>query len=1291
MRNLSKFSTFVLLLFAVAPAWAGVDVIADGKTNPEMVTPGAPDGLTIKNNTKTGYVMGGIRFWTKGHEYQNEGWGELKSFDYETRDGRKYHNGVWSTAAWEKTLNPDISKSVTFVQPQWGQPQPTDSLMEPIPLLKIGVCNAPLPYEDAGPITLEELEQLMQNPLYYDEDYRYIDKLGTHGGPFSGGFIDTYVGETQMQLATPSGTVNVNGTDAVFNLEMFNTPLSWMALSMGQEYFGMDQQWMFSVWSKETAWMLNYNGGNWHFALRRNDDGAFGPGEVEATTFMSRAMGYPKFFPYEPCLTDPRSRDVASAIGVCGFSDITFSEKYMRPDYTDGDMAHIVNATIASGLVFWFNYDLLAGSPCVYFKEALLHSTDPMVGLCAMAPIYNLGINSGAESPLLGVSTAKNATCQSFPPGNGDYRTQIVQVAQLWEQASVKAQTDKSQPLVDKWITLADLAVFFFGDEATTITPYNIDGATQKGGLMMHFDIGDAKKKEMWEEMVQAFNMQAAHWGGGKISLRYDWLSLLRIAKKHLDLTRGQVQGEEASKWWSDRAGCSTSPDGSRALDTKYPYVKFQNARQEEDFTVEVVAQDNRPTDWGIERVEWTLNDDWSNFTKQNVTRISGNDKEATFKILLPKAQIPQEGGRMYVRAVDSCGNSVVYNTPIKGMKLPKLNFAYIIDTDGDGNGDRIIVQTEEDPDVNVKLSQATALSYSWPSADNAINGDVGLVKAGTFQIDDKNLSGGVAEGLGGRVEITLPGAVLKKTIADSVGPVIRYASIQERHPNELYVVFSEPIAAISDPALQYLEINGMPAALTALEATGQSWKFTLTEPLDVSRVEAMLDSVRIVPKMISDALGNSAADNNIKVPIMLDKGPLEIASDGFRYLDRNFDGTMDRIEIKFKQPALGRTGTMTLTYRWPIAERSLTSPRYAVKEFKIEGSKLEVDAQNPMLVFYDASKDSLRQYTTYFDRTKEDWGKATLVQKSIIGAIFDQSDELPMIDAMGPIAKYANYGETSLPNRRPDTLSVEFSEPLDTAATALYSSCLFFTKTGSSKTEWRYAHEHPTVKKRYRNQILSVYYEPHLTERPGIGDSLKVVYEDEDGVIHDLAGNRAPALNPWVLINGKIRVQISGGELFVFDGHENIPKDTTLFFESTFDLDSLLSLRAGVGFTISFIDSGEGGREAQRFIYETSIYSNLGGFVRNFSGNFNCRDIEQSGVAALSQACNPEYYPASRKIKVFVPWDYRSHQGKLVGTGAYIQKISIRGSRIEKLEENRTFGVIRKEGKGIPWSISQE
>ena len=131
-----------------------------------------------------------------------------------------------------------------------------------------------------------------------------------------------------------------------------------------------------------------------------------------------------------------------------------------------------------------------------------------------------------------------------------------------------------------------------------------------------------------------------------------------------------------------------------------------------------------------------------------------------------------------------------------------------------------------------------------------------------------------------------------------------------------------------------------------------------------------------------------------------------------------------------------------------PVVAPTPTSTRYTVKEFKISGDKLAVDDQDPTIVTYDASGDSLRQNATWFDLNRDGWGKATILQKSLTPAIPDRTDELPMVDAMGPIAVAARYGETSYPDKRPDTLAVDFSEPIDTAATELFSSRLYLTKS---------------------------------------------------------------------------------------------------------------------------------------------------------------------------------------------------------------------------------------------------
>ncbi len=1260
--------------FAATSLFAGVDVLQGGKTNPESI-PGRSN-FQIKNNTNQGFTLGGFRFWTNNERYGNlEPGSGAESVSYEVRDGRVYHNGVWSTAAWEKTIGPGVTKSVNW---GWASGSFNDPMMDAIPLLKTGVCNAPLPYEDADPITLEDLSALLQNPLYYDANYRYqkADDLGTHGGEFSGGFIDTYVGETQMLLAIPKGTVNVNGTNAQYNLDMFSTPLSWMALTMGQEFFGMDQQFMLSVWSKETAFMLTYNGGqNWHRTLWTNSDGAFGPGEVEATTYMSRAMGYPKFWPHDPCLTSPNARDVASACGACGTTDVAFAAKYMGADHTDPDKAQIVNALIGSGFVFWFNYDLLSGSPCVGFKAALKESPDPYVGLCAMLPIYNLGINSGAESPLLGGGSGANITCESFATGNGDYRRQIVAVARLWTDAGQAAKNDLSYPLLDKWITLNDIAKFYFGDDCDLNAPWTANGATQDGGLMKHFKLSDDQKRAMWEEISQAFTMQAAHWGGGKISLRYDWLSNLRIAKRHLDLSRGTVGGEEAGQWWQNRDGqCSGTADG-RSLDKTYPYMTFQNAMQDEDFTVEVSAQDNGANDWGVASVEWTLQSDWTLFSTQNVQKIGGTAKDALYKIVVPKAYIPDEGGRLYARVTDSCGNSVVYSTPIKGQKLPKITGAYILDTDGDGNGDRIVVSTQEDSDVSVKLSSATALRYSWPGPDGARDGDVGLVRAGTFQTDAGTLAGGAVAGLGGKVEIALAGATLKASIADSVGPVIRYAGIQDDHPEILHVLFSESVRELTDMTGAYIQINGATAAITNVALDGSTYKFTLATPLVVSEVENGLDSVRIVPGAVLDQGGKGAADNNRYVKIILDKGPLPLADDCCSYLDVDADGTMDRIRLKFKQPATGRTAPMTFSFRWPVDAQNVR-----VQEFKVPNADLSVSMVDPTVVEIDVSSYGLKKNATYFNRAQDNWGLAHLLQESTLG---NSDEDLPMADKMGPIAVSANYGETRVPEHRPDTLNVYFSEPIAAGSDTLFSERLYWTKSGEGNAV-RTRHQSPAEKRRslQSGTGLQVYYQPEHSERPGIGDSLRLVYETgEDGVIVDPAGNRAPSQNPWVMIGGKLRSQLAGlGGVYVLD--ETAPDSGVKFFDYQTDLDSLAKTQAGVGFTISFSDSAsDADRRTQRFGYEVSYFTNLGNFVYNEKKSFTCEDMERfaDGTGLLAAVCQVDGYPASRKIKVWIPWNYRADNGRAVGAGAYIQQVRLWGNRMTGMDATRVFGVVRK------------
>ena len=455
------------------------------------------------------------------------------------------------------------------------------------------------------------------------------------------------------------------------------------------------------------------------------------------------------------------------------------------------------------------------------------------------------------------------------------------------------------------------------------------------------------------------------------------------------------------------------------------------------------------------------------------------------------------------------------------------------------------------------------------------------------------------------------------------------------------------------------------------------TYKFKLASPLVVSEVEAGLDSVRIVPGSVFDQMGNGAADNNRYVRIVLDKGPLPLADDCCSYLDVDADGTMDRIRLKFKQPAAGRTGPMQFSFRWPVEGTGVR-----VQEFKVPAADLVVGMVDPTLVEIDVSSYGLKKQATYVDRSKENWGWARLFQESALG---NSDEEPPMRDEMGPIAVSANYGETRVPERRPDTLTVYYSEPIDNAASSLYSENLYWTKAGDNSAE-RLRHQSPAEKHRMlqAGAGMQVYYQPEHASRPGIGDSLRLVFESNyDGVIADPSGNRAPAQNPWVAIGGKLRSQLVGMEgVFKVRAEDTLSSGTILFYDYNVDLDSIAKKRAGVGFTISFSDQeGEPDRSRQKFGYEVAYFTNLGTYVYSENKSFSCADIEAqaAGSGLLAAVCRIDGYPASRKIKVWIPWSYRAENGRVVGAGAYIQQVKIWGSRMSGIDATRVFGVIRK------------
>ena len=73
--------------------------------------------------------------------------------------------------------------------------------------------------------------------------------------------------------------------------------------------------------------------------------------------------------------------------------------------------------------------------------------------------------------------------------------------------------------------------------------------------------------------------------------------------------------------------------------------------------------------------------------------------------------------------------------------------------------------------------------------------------------------------------------------------------------------------------------------------------------------------------------------------------------------------------------------------------------------------------------------------------------------------------------------------------------------------------------------------------------------------------------------------------------------------------------------------------------------------RVLQLFRWEFWVYTNMGGYVAGHKGKIDCKSPE------LYDRCRSE-----EGIKVFLEWDKRSKEGRMVGAGAYLLKGNLQG-----------------------------
>lgn len=751
----SAFVGIIIVMLMMTSSFAEVRVdLPDRITGAGWIINGPK--ANVYNTTTKAWELAGWRTKRPNFLWQGTTFSQSRTFmnngEFETRVDDNLLRKIPITGNTPKVLN---------IYNQGNPAAGVDaSLYDPYVLLKTGsdaLVNDPI---DELPITLKQLDSLMKTPNFYNENYRYKDDLGTHGGDYSGGFRDTYLGQTQVQIAIPTNNFSVNMTDVNLDVSKTNGPMYWMSMAMGQEYLNVDHQWMLAIGAKET--FAGLNGTNVKY-LGENTDGAYGCFEVEAFTMVSRAIGYPQFFP-EFSTELSNSVNATTFPQVSGMSCAQFAAHYMGAKETKINSAEVVNALFSSAMVWFYNYDICALAKDLCFKEVLRDCIDPYVGIAAMVPLYNLGINSGADAPLH-VSTYQTLlndpmARNRFITGNGNYWPQVIGVVEALVKASDDAQSNNGVKIIDMPIDIDDVEKFFFGEGGNVTTQ-------GKGGLARHFVVD---RDRLWTTAKAAFDMlkgkaPSMQSNPDKISFRYDFVPLLRVLKDQFLFKRIPPKDAETTDWVNKKSkvgGCKEDTN-----DGTFPFMSVENIQFPGDFIVTVEVTDDR----NVQDAQWTIDRQWKQFKKGKF--LSGDAKKQKYELTVTKKEIADvlggAAGTMWIMATDSAGNSIVKSIPIEGQTV--LDSAVALDSKGDGMADQIELFIVPG-DSAMDLTKWDEFKYSWPSqslSETANTGQVTVSSVGIL-LSDPNLTDGA--GLG-KVKLRYDTTNLDTDVLDKVGPAI--------------------------------------------------------------------------------------------------------------------------------------------------------------------------------------------------------------------------------------------------------------------------------------------------------------------------------------------------------------------------------------------------------------------------------------------------------------------------------------------------------------------------------------
>lgn len=462
---------------------------------------------------------------------------------------------------------------------------------------------------------------------------------------------------------------------------------------------------------------------------------------------------------------------------------------------------------------------------------------------------------------------------------------------------------------------------------------------------------------------------------------------------------------------------------------------------------------------------------------------------------------------------------------------------------------------------------------------------------------------------------------------------------------------------------------------------------------------------------------GKSAENKLIWGDIDLEKPPVPVPIFGGIF-DTDGDGIADSLAVEYASDVEEELPD-SFAYRVSLDTNSALIKMRSVSDEYVNGKKLELKSDG----FYD-------EVSTDLTGTSITWFTSK-------GKLFDLPIKLE--DYMGPVITSSEImiGEDGL-----DTLFVSFSEAIedDSLSDEQEKKMLYFNYfLDGNRQEGIFDAAH--IRWSSNGKIAIVYF--ISGEGPSAGDSVKirVVDEEEDfATLYDKKANPAHPDNGYVMITGRQRGSVEKLGYSEYNPKEYIKGDDFEVEEFLEDIAEVTMVKGvkisgvnlGQSSTNGFIDKFETGSNAgsassddkkkifttfimavdldgtaKQLLEETGylgylVRTDLAGLVLNSADStIEAKDVDlyykawyftaTGGFVAYDKGyvnCTDEALfdgdCTSNNANLFFGWNYRSQDGRLVGSGAYPTIfqyiIKVRNKVVDKKISRATWGVSRKE-----------